>query len=121
MFTRDEDFTLSNIGDGAAEEIFQAAWQKLMDNVIDPNTKAQAVRKITLVVSVKPNEERTFGEVAVNAKVALQECLPYKTSCMIGKVGSKGLFREIIAKQNSLFTGTDGEKVVGIDSKKGDR
>ena len=69
----DEKFlSLETLGQGAAVEIFNEELSKMLDNVLDPNTSATAVRSVTLTFAVKPDEDRTFGagKIDVSAKLA---------------------------------------------------
>lgn len=43
-----EIVSLENIGRGAALERFDVELQKVLENVLDPNTKPTATRKVTL-------------------------------------------------------------------------
>jgi hypothetical protein len=64
--------TLSTMNRGAAEELFQAELQKVMENIQDINTEAKAKRTITISLVFVPNETREeIGlEIAVGHKPA---------------------------------------------------
>lgn len=48
--------TLANLGGGAAVERFQEELQKVITNILDPNTEAQAKRSVVLKVTIKPEK-----------------------------------------------------------------
>lgn len=58
---------LDTLQGGAARELFEIELQKVLRNIADPNTKPDAVRKLTLEVTIKPNEKRSMLYVAVKA------------------------------------------------------
>ena len=58
---------LANIGDGAAVELFEAELEKVLENIADPNTPADAVREITLKLKMKPDASRQVGAVGIQA------------------------------------------------------
>ena len=116
MFTNEDPVTLGNLGDGAAIEKFNDELQKVLDNIIDPNTKADMVREIVLKVRLKPDENRNVAAISIVCGCKLAPDSEFITSCMIGKVGNTGLAREMKTQQ-SLFVEGEDEKVVGIDQK----
>lgn len=46
--------TLGLLGGGAAEELFQHELKKVVENMADPNTDAEAKRSITIQVTFEP-------------------------------------------------------------------
>lgn len=66
--------TFGNMGDlnmllgGQANERWQDALDRLTRNILDPNTEAKRTRKVTLVITVKPNERRDGGEMSFDIK-----------------------------------------------------
>lgn len=66
------EVTLESLNMGAARDLFEAAWNRLLDNIGDENTKPDAVRSISITVKVKPNKNRENASttVAVSEKLA---------------------------------------------------
>ena len=54
-------------------------------NIQDPNTDATAVRKITVVIAMKPNENRNFVAAGVQTKTQLAPALGAATAISMGK------------------------------------
>lgn len=77
--------TLSNLADGAAEELFQQALARVLENVDDPNTDAKARRVITLSFTVTPDEDRRTGKVAVSCSTRLAGISPMRVNIHIGR------------------------------------
>jgi hypothetical protein len=57
-------------GGGAAERINREL-AKIAENVLDPNTKADAVRALTITLKIKPNESREMGAASFDVKSTL--------------------------------------------------
>lgn len=53
---------------GAFEERVDYEMDKVIQNILDPNTKATAKRKITLTIELTPDDERRQIQVSVTAK-----------------------------------------------------
>lgn len=66
-----KNIDLSTLADGAVAERLNIEMQKVLDNVTDPNTDAVKARKITLTLTVKPNENRKSADIKVSAKTTL--------------------------------------------------
>ena len=54
MFTADDTLTLSNFGEGAVNEIFDRELQRVLKDIMDPNTEATAQREVNLKIIIKP-------------------------------------------------------------------
>lgn len=68
--------TLGNIGNGGAEEIFQRELQKVLNDIADPNTRAEPKRKIDICIEFHPYESRDKCEVLVTYKTTLCKPVP---------------------------------------------
>lgn len=64
---RIEEMKLETLKQGAVAEQFNNALDRVLENVVDPNTKGDAMRGITLKVTFKPDEEREM--IAIKATV----------------------------------------------------
>ena len=61
------------------------ALEKITENVQDPNTDAQKVRKINVSISFRPNEERNFVATTVETKLSLAPELGATTALSMGR------------------------------------
>lgn len=61
------------------------ALEKITENVQDPNTDAQKVRKINVSISFRPNDERNFVETTVETKLSLAPELGATTALSMGR------------------------------------
>ena len=61
------------------------ALEKITENVQDPNTDAQKVRKINASISLRPNDERNFVSTTVETKLSLAPELGATTALSMGR------------------------------------
>lgn len=108
--------TLDNLGKGAAAELFNVELQKVLDNILDENTKATAVREVILKVTIKPDEERDTGDVKIQATSKLAPIAPFDTNFLIGKQKGKAVATEYNprAQQQKLFKEETPDNVLPI-------
>ena len=66
-----KNLTLSNLGDGMLEDIFQRELKKTMDDIADEKSDWSADRKITLEISIGSDSEREIGYVSITGKTKL--------------------------------------------------
>lgn len=60
--------SIMSMARGAFEERVDYEMDKVIQNILDPNTKATAKRKITLTIELTPDDERRTIGVQVTAK-----------------------------------------------------
>lgn len=96
-----EQVTLATLRGGAAVEMFDAELQRVLDNIMDPNT-THAVREVTLKVKIKPDNDRGVGavEIAVSAKLAA--AVPATSRFYLGKDRGKAVAFEYNPAQLKL-------------------
>lgn len=61
------------------------ALEKVTENIQDPNTDAQKVRKINVSISFRPNDERNFVATTVETKLSLASELGATTALSMGR------------------------------------
>lgn len=54
-------------------------------NIADPNTEAKMTRKITVTITMKPNEQRDFITTSITTKSTLAPTLGAVTALAVGK------------------------------------
>lgn len=59
--------TLANLGAGVAEELFKQELEKVLLNILDPNTEAKSKRSISIDITFLPGESRTDCAVGIQA------------------------------------------------------
>lgn len=119
-----ETVTLQNLGGGAAAEQFNHELNRVLENILDPNTRATAPREITLKVKIKPDDDRELADLEIHCASKLAAVKPYPTQIYIGvQRGGEVVATEYNPKQlhlNDTPTGqADGENIVRFETKKG--
>ena len=66
MRTELTEVSLDTLGGGVVPELFAHELENVLANIDDPNTSPEAVRQLTIVVTIKPSEQ---DEVKRNAPV----------------------------------------------------
>lgn len=72
----------------AIEERVDYEMDKVIQNILDPNTKATAKRKITLTIELTPDDERRTIGVSVTAKSTLAATNPVATALYVTSDGN---------------------------------
>lgn len=80
-----EHFNLETFANGALSEQLNRELESVTRNIQDPNTDAKKVRKITVVMTIKPNDQRNFSTVGIETKSALAPTLGAVTALSMGK------------------------------------
>lgn len=68
--------SIMSMARGAFEERVDYEMDKVIQNILDPNTKATAKRKITLTIELTPDDERRTIGVSVTARPTLTQHSP---------------------------------------------
>ena len=85
---------LDDVMDGAIEARFNHAMLEVLENIADPNTEATKARKITLTVTIKPNDDRGFAAAVAEAKATLVPRKPVATYISLDIDGAKATITE---------------------------
>ena len=96
---------------GAFKERVDCEIGSVVDNCLDPNTKANAKRKITVTLEITPSADRTFFKVDSHTKVSLAPKDPVTTGLYVTTIPGTGelVFVES-APQVPGQLGIDGEE-----------
>ena len=115
MSGRIEVVTLSNVGDGAAVELFQAAFGRVLENISDPNTDHKTKRKVTLEFVIAPNEDRSASDVVIKCNTKLAGLKGLQTYVHLGRHEGQLVAVENNPKQQQLFDEAPGIQPVAIE------
>jgi len=102
---------LSRLAEGAVQERINEELQKVAQNIMDPNTEWKKVRKVTLTISVSPDESREIGLVGIEAKSSLAPAKGIATTFMFGTSREgKAVANELVSGvKNQLMIDNDGD------------
>lgn len=78
-------FNLEEFAGGKLSVQLNKVLEKITENVQDPNTDAQKVRKINVSISFRPNDERNFVATTVETKLSLAPELGATTALSMGR------------------------------------
>ena len=78
-------FNLEELAGGKLSVQLNKALEKVTENIQDPNTDAQKVRKINVSISLRPNDERNFVSTTVETKLSLAPELGATTALSMGR------------------------------------
>lgn len=79
------EINLDDLAGGELGAQFQAAAQKVVENLLDPNTPYKNKRGITIKLTFEQNEGRNDVAVGVQVDTKLAARTPMKTNLAIGK------------------------------------
>lgn len=65
---------------GAVIELADYGMAKLLDDIMNPNTEAKSTRTLTIIVKLKPNEQRTKVDIEYEHKLGFGKMLPLCTT-----------------------------------------
>lgn len=78
-------FDLEQFAGGKLSAQINRALERVTENIQDPNTDPEKMRKITVTIAFKPNAERNYIATAVETKTALAPELGAVTALNMGK------------------------------------
>lgn len=107
-------FDLTTIADGAAAERVNLEFQKLIENIADPNTDAKKVRKLQINISFTADEARDIASVSVQAKSTLAPAKSVETKIMLDR-DMRG--QVVAAELRQMALDLDGDASTGTTNK----
>lgn len=109
---------LEEFAGGALQEKFDQAFEKTIQNMLDPNTPWKNKRKITVEVTLEQNEDRSDTAVNVSVVMKLAPVKPVETRMVIGKNLKTGeVFAEEYGKQIRGQMSIDDYQTQEVDGK----
>jgi len=99
MSTDEKFLSLDSLAQGAAVELFNDELEKVLQNILDPNTKPTAPRTVTLTFTIKPDEERNYGATITEVKSKLAPTKGVGMPIYIGKHAGKAVATERDTRQ----------------------
>jgi hypothetical protein len=95
--------SLEQLMGGGLQEQFGKSFNRVIENLEDPNTPFKEARKITIEIKFTQNEGRDDVSCAVSVKEKLAAQAPMNTAFMIGKNLKTGeLYAEEYGRHNRL-------------------
>ena len=80
-----DKLSFSTLAGGGVEEKLQFALDEIAENISDPNTDPKKARKVTMTLTLKPNEQRTIANLEIDVKTSLAQPVGISTTLMIDR------------------------------------
>lgn len=80
-----QNIDLNTFANGAIQEKFNEALEKVLENMLDPNTSFKNKRGITIDIGFTQNENRDDASVSISVKTKTASPVPVETSVAMGK------------------------------------
>ncbi len=77
--------SLPTLAGGAVNELFEDELKRVLENIVDPNTDAEATRSINLKLIIRPALDRDSAAVRFEANSKLAPTLGIGTAMFIGR------------------------------------
>ena len=104
--------SLEQVMGGGLQEQFSKAFDRVIENLSDPNTPFKEARKITIELKFTQNENRDDVSCAVSVKEKLAAQAPMNTAFMVGKNLKTGeIYAEEYGRHNRLKGQTTFEDI----------
>ena len=105
--------TIETLNSGAIGELFSEEFAKILANIGDPNTSAQAERSVTITVKVKPNKDRQTAQTAIEVSSKIAKIRPSESFALLSFDGDRVSAYATDPKQLDLDDG-NGDRIVDI-------
>lgn len=102
--------SFGTLANGAVEERFQQELEKVLKNIMDPNTDFKAARNLTVKLSFKTNEERQIASVDFSIVPKVAPVKNIQTAIIIGEDMTGQVVTKEILKQvpgQTMISGTE--------------
>lgn len=108
MKKKDINFDLSTIAEGGLQEKVDRALAKVTTNILDPNTEAKKKRKVTVNITLAPNDDRSVVDIVTDVKTSLAPDVGVSTTLLVGDDNGKPV-------ANELLSGAKGQTYIADD------
>jgi hypothetical protein len=105
------EVSLAQLALGAAGEMFQAEWTRVIENVMDPNTELKKTREITVKFRVVPGPDRRSALITPNVSAKLVGIEPPTPMAIyLGRVGGQAVAKGVWQQEEAF---SEPEHAVG--------
>jgi hypothetical protein len=94
--------TLDSLNSGAVRDLFDAAWERLLENIGDENTKGDTTREIKISIKVKPSKDRANAVTTVAVTDKLAPLNPHESFVVLSSDGVRVKAYTTDPKQEAL-------------------
>ncbi len=115
----DQKLSLATLKGGAAIEMVDEAIQELLENIVDPNTDATTKRKVTLSLTLAPDQERESMHIKIDVRSSFAPHEAVGTIAFISHTRDGVVAAENNPKQRQLFEEKPAEPASVVDITEG--
>jgi hypothetical protein len=116
----EQSVTLITIGNGVLIELFDRELERVVADILDLNSEAEAKRTITIKVHILPDKDRGFGSVGLEVASALGKPKPAGSLMYFGRKNGKVIAVENIPQQSEMFDKLGPRPVVEFNKQTGE-
>lgn len=80
-----EHINIEQFSDGELSQQINREVEAVANNIADPNTDSRVARKITVTITMKPNDKRDFITTSITTKSTLAPTMGAVTALCVGK------------------------------------
>lgn len=102
--------SLLQMAKGAIQERVDYEVSRVVDNILDMNTEAKVKRKVTLTITMTPDDDRQVVKIEASAKSTLAPVTPVGTSLVITADGNGEMILAEIMPQVPGQMSMDGKE-----------
>lgn len=99
----EQPVTIYTIGNGVLGELFDRELERVVVDILDLNSEAEAKRTITVKVTIAPDKNRGFGIALIEVSSALGKPKPVGATMYFGKKNGKIIAVENTPQQEEMF------------------
>lgn len=93
---KEEILDINRLAGGAIQEAIHFALEECFENIKDPNTEPEKVRKLTITMELKPDETRQIVKTKTTCKTTLVPVNSITTQLLLDKDGDKVVATELL-------------------------
>ncbi|EJR24606.1 hypothetical protein [Bacillus cereus] len=110
---------LNSFADGAVAERFDAEFERVLENMSDPNTDPKKPRTITLTLSITGDKKREVWDCQVQAKSKLAPTIEVGSKILMGRDNSGQIVGQELASgvKGQYYIDTEGDVANDIGEK----
>lgn len=116
----EQPVTISTIGNGVLHELFDRELERVVADILDLNSEAEAKRTITIKVSIFPDENRGFGSVDLEVSSTLGKPKPAGSLMYFGRKNGQIIAVENTPQQSEMFDKLGPRPVVDFNKQTGE-
>jgi hypothetical protein len=116
----EQPVTIFTLGNGVLGELFDRELERVVSDILDLNSEAEAKRTITVKVTIAPDKNRGFGVALIEVSSALGKPKPAGTTMYFGRKNGKIVAVENIPQQGEMFDKLGPRPVVEFNQKTGE-